>query len=208
MFCPIKKLLSISSEPLIHADFSDYPASDPLKNTLFTMLSEKNGFYAFESALHVFPLGKKKGVMDLESWNTPDVWKSAYGDLANHFFCFAEDIFGMQFCFYKETICLFDAENVHYEVIASTLEEWAAKVLADYNVLAGYPIAHQWQQQYDRIPEGYRLFPKIPFVGGGSFDIGNLYVCDSVEGMKARGALAQQIHDLPDGTKIEFSIVE
>lgn len=204
----IQQLLSVSSEPLIKTGIPGYTTTDPLVNTLFRMLSEKNGFYAFESALHVFPLGKKKGVMDIESWNTSDLWKSAYGDLANHFFCFAEDIFGMQFCIYKENICLFDAETAQHEVIASTLEEWAAKALGNYNVLTGYPIAHQWQQKYDRIPEGYRLFPKMPFVGGGSFDISNLYVSDSVEGMKTRGSIAQQIHDLPEGAPITFAIVE
>jgi hypothetical protein len=207
MSSSITKLLSLSDELLIKTEV-ETNADNSLTNSLLMMLSEKNGFYAFESALHVFPLGKKKGVMDIESWNSADVWKSAYGNLATPFFCFAEDIFGMQFCIYEDIICLFDAETAHYEVIASTLEEWAEKILEDYNVLTGYPIAHQWQQKYDRIPEGYRLFPKMPFVGGGSFDINNLYVADMVEGMKARGSIAQQIHDLPDGTKIEFAIVE
>lgn len=207
MFNSIDKLLSISSKSLIKAYVVNY-TDNSLMSTLFEMLLKKNGFYTFESALHVFPLGKKKGVMDIESWNSADVWKSAYGNLANPFFCFAEDVFGMQFCIYEDNICLLDAETAHYEVVASTLEEWAEKILKDYNVLTGYPIAHQWQKKYDRIPEGYRLFPKMPFVAGGSFDINNLYVANTIEGMQARGAIAQQIHDLPDGTKIEFTIVE
>src|SRR5881394_4570455 len=61
-------------------------------------LRQKNGFYAFESALHVFPIGSKEGVMDLETWNLPDTWRNTYGGLADGYLFFGEDTFGNQFC--------------------------------------------------------------------------------------------------------------
>jgi hypothetical protein len=84
----------------------------------------------------------------------------------------------------------------------------AAALLDDYETLTGYPLAHEWQRQYGALPEGKRLVPKMPFVTGGAFDVANLYAEDAVEGMRARGNLAMQINDLPDGTRIRYRIVE
>lgn len=56
--------------------------------------------------------------------------------------------------------------------------------------------------------EGQRLVPKLPFVAGGEFEVDNLYAADAVEGMRARGNLAVQIRDLPDGAQISYRIVE
>ena len=54
----VEKLVSIGSEPLAPAvkfmpKFLEVYALGP---ELFEILQAKNGFYAFESALHVFPL--------------------------------------------------------------------------------------------------------------------------------------------------------
>jgi hypothetical protein len=45
-------------------------------------------------------------------------------------------------------------------------------------------------------------------VTGGAFEIDNLCSADAVEGMRARGSLAVQIRDLPDGAKIRYRFVE
>ena len=54
----IEKLLSIGSEALAPAPetLPEFLAEWSLGPELFAMLRQKNGFYAFESALHVFPL--------------------------------------------------------------------------------------------------------------------------------------------------------
>lgn len=98
-----EKLLSISSESL-----ADKPHVSPeflrgyaLGSELFNMLEQKNGFYAFESALHVFPLTSdpKTG---LESWNADSLWRNGYGDFADGLLFFAEDILQDQFCLSKK----------------------------------------------------------------------------------------------------------
>ena len=47
---------------------------------------------------NVFPIGRKDGVMDLETWNLPGTWRDTYQDMANGHLFFAEDVFGDQFC--------------------------------------------------------------------------------------------------------------
>jgi hypothetical protein len=57
------------------------------------------------------------------------------------------------------------------------------------------------------LPMNKRLLPKIPFVVGGDFAVENLYLVDSVQGMKVRANVAQQINNLPDGVKINIRVV-
>ena len=54
----IEKLVSISSPPLATKPllFPELLRPYSLGPELFLLLQEKNGFYTFESALHVFPL--------------------------------------------------------------------------------------------------------------------------------------------------------
>ncbi|MGD9644213.1 MAG: hypothetical protein AB7U73_00785 [Pirellulales bacterium] len=41
---------------------------------------------------------------------------------------------------------------------------------------------------------------------GGDYVLENLYALDDVKGMRFRASIANQIRDLPDGTKIRFRI--
>jgi hypothetical protein len=179
---------------------------EPIEQELFQLLMHKNGFYAFESALHVFPSNASQG-MDLEKWNSATLWRNEYEDLAKGLLFFAEDIFGGQFCIKKDGIYLFDPETATCEKIAPDLEGWADCVLTDYDYLTGYQIGHQWQEKYGTIPADHRLVPKVPFVAGGKFELSNLRLAEAVEGMKWRGNVACQIKNLPDGTKIAFKVV-
>jgi hypothetical protein len=47
-----------------------------------------------------------------------------------------------------------------------------------------------------------RLLPKLPFVLGGEYNLDNLYLANSVEGMRFRGSIARQIQNIPDGNKV------
>jgi len=180
--------------------------NEPVEQELFQLLSRKNGFYAFEFALHVFPSDARRGI-SLEQWNSPTLWKDEYGSLAEGLLFFAEDIFGGQFCIKSDGVYLFDPETGKCEKIAPDLEGWADCVLTDYDYLTGYPIAHRWQEKHGVIPPDHRLVPKMPFVAGGQYELSNLRLAESTEGMKWRGNLARQIKDLPDGAKIRFEVI-
>jgi hypothetical protein len=167
-----------------------------------------NGFYAFESALHVFPLQSVGNVYGLDGWNAPDIWVGCYEDLANGCFFFAQDIFGNQFCIKGNDICSFDAETGATKELASNLDGWAAAILSDYQFLTGHKLAYEWQVRNGRIPDNKRLAPKIPFVGGGAYAVDNLYAGDTITSLRYRGEFAVQIRDVPDGGKIRLRLVD
>jgi hypothetical protein len=168
----------------------------------------KTGFYAFESALHVLPAATYEKEMTLSRWNAFGLWQYEYAGLADKMLFFAEDAFGDQFCLSEGKVCSFDAETGEVKAMASSFEEWARRLLKEYDVLTGYPLLHQWQVKQGALPVGMRFMPKIPFVLGGQFALDNLYTIAAVSGMRTRGNLARQIKDLPDGAQVEFRVIE
>lgn len=206
----IEKLLSVGSDALGTNDRSGVHMLRKfgrIGDELARMLESKNGWYAFESALHVFPMGSAGDTVDGVRWNAPDLWKCDYGAIPD-IYCFAEDIFGDQFCIHNDTICTFESETGAVEYMADGIEQWCAMILDDYHVLTGYPIAHEWQAMHGALQEGNRLLPIVPFVGGGEFSVTNLRSVDAIEAMKYRGAIARLIRDLPDGTTFSIDVVE
>lgn len=209
---PLQKLLSISGGPLsrqpVKINLPEFGNFGSLGNELVELLTDRNGFYAFESALHVFPASSYEGEMTLSRWNSFGLWRNEYGVLAEGMLFFAENALGDQFCIHEGLVCNFDAETGEIKSLGKTLAEWAQSVLQNYKFLTAYPLLHQWQLKEGALPVGMRLMPKIPFVFGGGFTLENLYPINAVRGMKSRGNLAKQIKDLPDGTQIKFRVIE
>jgi hypothetical protein len=208
----VQQLLSISSVPLSRKsvtvsvpDFTEYGA---LGEELLDLLQLKNGFYAFESALHFFPAAPFENEMTLSRWNSFGLWRYEYGDLADKMLFFAEDAFGSQFCLHDHHVCFFEAETGELKVMSNTIVEWVEHILADYEVPTGHPLLHEWQTRHGALPIGHRLMPKVPFVLGGEYALSNLYAISAVSGMKTRGNLARQIKELPDGAQIQFRIID
>lgn len=137
----IERLLGIASLPLS----TSLPAREtcpdtPLGQQLWQLLSQRNGFYALESALHFYPaVGGEEGAQ-----NILRILQESYGDLATGLHCFGEDVFGNQFVLSDNSIALFDAETGATEEIAQSFEEWAACLL-DNGYWTGWSLAHQWQ---------------------------------------------------------------
>lgn len=204
------KLLSNASsflsehEPQISAELLSLAGS--LTDDLLRILRQRNGFYALESALHVFPTHSSPQEIGLDDWNENTLWRSAYKELADGCLFFAEDLFGGQFCIKDNLIYTFDPETGALDYLADDMESWAKAIISDYEVLTGYSLAHQWQQQNGQLPKKKRLLPKMPFVAGGEFKLDNLYLADAVEGMRFRANIANQIKDLPDGAQIKFNV--
>ena len=207
MTSALAKLLEISSIPLAEPHI-DWPVNREWLNAVDReILQKKNGFFAFESALHVFSSSTVEASWGIDEWNSRSLWKSDYGGLADDIVCFSEDIFGGQFCIGVSGISRFDPETGDLDPIAHDLEGWAAKILEDYDGTTGYGTAHAWQATYGLLQPQFRLMPKRPFVVGGTSDLANLVAINSVRLMKNMGNLAQQIHDLPDGSQIEFKVI-
>jgi hypothetical protein len=173
---------------------------------LAEVLSHRNGFYAFNDALHVFPATLDAiEAMTVQKWNADDLWRHDYGELvAGHLF-FAEDLFGGQFSIAGERVVSFDSETGEVAVVAESIDEWLARLCGeDGDVLTGRILADKWREAHGPLRQGQRLVPFQPFVLGGDFSIDNLKAMDSVDAMRARGPIAQQLKEIPDGTELEL----
>ena len=201
------ELLALASEP-IGPRVPAAVGSGRTGQELTELLDTRNGFYALESALHVLPAGQAFVGASLEEWNDADGWRTAYGDMADGLFFFAEDVFGGQFAFRGEQVLTFEPETGEAKPLASSIEDWADQLLADYEFLTGQPVAHEWQVRNGALSPGERLVPKVPFVLGGEYDASNVYAVDATLGMELRGELATQLRDLPDGAKVTYRVVD
>lgn len=208
----LKKLIHIGSDPTSGRPFDPARLSGLGGGTeqreLARLLEGKNGFYAFEGALHVLSDSSEASEVSLVAWNERGLWKNDYQGMADNGVFFAEDIFGVQFVLRGADVFTFDPETGQSEAMASDLEEWAKNILEDWNLWTGYQIAHDWQLEHGRIREGLRLSPVTPFVLGGAYSVANMRAVNAVEGMKFRASIAVQIKDLPDGATVKLSVVE
>jgi hypothetical protein len=208
----MKKLVSIAGDALgiglPESSQNTLVSLGALGHELLELLSLKNGFYAFESALHVLPLAARQGRVDILNWNSRKAWREEYDDMADGILFFAEDVFGNQFGINKGEVVFFDAETADVEHFSGNISQWAERIVAEYSLYTGFPLAHEWQLKNGPLPENYRLVPRVPFVCGGEYDVSNLFMIDSIKGMRTRGSIATQIRDLPDGTNIKFVITE
>jgi len=207
----IEKLLLISSEPLARTPPFDTELLNrfPLGSELMSILENKNGFYAFESALHVFPSTSESFLgTNLIEWNSDSLWRTDYGDLTSGLLFFAEDILQDQFCLSISGVLRFNAETGGTTPMAAALEEWAAIILRDYGAETGWQFASRWQAENGPLLPGTRLMPKTPFLLGGSYSIENLWAGDAVEGMRFKADLAMQTKSLPNGTEVRIVLGE
>jgi len=202
----LRKLVSIGSsaigderaDPMLLAGLLGVPDA----NALAPLLAGRDGFYAFEGALHIRSLQGNALEPGIVQWNSAALWRQHYGDLAAGCLFFAEDIFGNQFCLRGGSVLTFDAETGALEAFATDMESWAATVLNDYALWTGHGLAHEWQEINGPLQAGLRLVPKLPFVLGGEYVVNNLYAMNAVESMRYRADIALQIHDAPDGTTV------
>lgn len=200
----LRKLLSLATQSLGTSFASGVIVETPVPDDstlkeLYSTLRQRDGFYAFESALHFYSM------VYLNAWNKSEGWRSLY-DLPDELTFFAEDIFGEQFCLYNSKIYRFNPETGELDEFSRTLEEWASNILQDYEVETGYLIAHEWQERRGGLQLGQRLVPVKPFVLGGKYEIENLQPMYSADGIAYRANIARQIRGLPDGTRVKLTV--
>jgi hypothetical protein len=179
-------------------------AADPI----LELLHLRNGFLAFDGALHVLSAPGISPSSDFETWNSPELWKRHYSGSADELFAFAQDLFGFQYCVSKEGVILFDPETGGHDHFAPTLLEWAEKILADPDVHTGCRIAKLWRATKGPIHVGERFVPAVPFVLGGEFNASNLVLMEATRAMNYYGELAAQIRDLPDGAQVRLTVTD
>jgi hypothetical protein len=172
---------------------------------LARLLALKNGFFAYNNALEVFPWGPSSETFSISEWNDLSLWKTYYGDMAPLGLCFAQDIFGSQYMLHRG-VSIFDPETAEVEKVANSIEEWAGLILADPSAWCGAELSLAWQACNGALGRRQRLVPITPFVLGGEFSESNLAPIDAVRGMKLRAELATQIRDLPEGFEVIYKV--
>jgi hypothetical protein len=202
----IRKLTDIGGVRLSDSDLKNIPHSENIPEQhifdLLSLLQIKNGFYAFESSLHIFPAQTINSNIGIAEWNSQDLWISGYKGIADESLFFAEDVFGNQFCVRRDGVFSFNSETGELDYLASDINGWAREILIDYEALTGFPLSHEWQLENGKLENGKRLIPKTPFVLGGEYVKENLVAMDSLQAMLFRASLAIQIQNIPDGTEI------
>ena len=200
----IGRLLAIASGPLL--DGAPRSGAGDINLIAQELLSKRNGFYAFESALHVLPSGPVGSpAFSVEQWNVRELWLAAYGPLAPRAVFFAEDLFGGQFAIKDGRIYSFDPETAKFASLAGDLTSWCGEVMSRYDYLTGFSVGHEWQMQHGALRAGHRLVPRIPFSLGGDYSAANVEPVESGAALRYRARLATRISELPDSAQIRFS---
>jgi hypothetical protein len=180
-----------------------------LVDELREVLVARDGFYAFESALHVRPAtaGTLKEP-SLSEWNAPSLWAASYASDSQECFFFAEDGLAGQICLWNGAVARLDPETGALEHIAPDLETWAGLILANPGPLTAFPLVHSWQAENGPLASGLRLFPRIPFVLGGKYELSNLRAFDTLAGIRFLASIARQVRDVPDGSPVEIKVID
>jgi len=170
---------------------------------IFGILKIKNGFYAFDNALHVFSDLGTDTEPGIYEWNGQSCWKSYYGRLAPPGVCFAEDAYGNQFCWLHGKIRLFNADTGlrnqrswrEIEIIAESMEEWAEIILQAPTLWTGQVVAQDWQKIHSVLRRGHRLLRQVPFQWQGERSATNVESRPGVEAMRRMGEFAVSMLD-------------
>jgi hypothetical protein len=201
----VRRALSQSEASLPHSIMAQ---AGSLANDLYNMLHEKNGFFLFGPALHVFPCESNELSWGIVDWNMPGLWKHEYSSFVDLGLCFAEDIFGNQFCIKDGSVFSFDVETGNLKQIASSLDDWAGLILGNDRFWTGWPIAQQWSEIHGAFPLHKRFHAATPFCCGGSYGLENLRPIDAGEMMAGWGSFATQIRNIPEGDQFQLKIVD
>jgi len=184
----LEKLASLGSAAL---------TSSESKQNALPIHREKNGFVAFESALWVLPSD------ELGKWNSGSSWRSLY-NLPTEATCFASDLFGNQFVSLDDRVLTLEAETGEVDAFADSFEEWAARILDDLELHTGHRIAYAWQGARGVLRQDERVAPRVPFVLGGNYEVGNLSAMTASALMWRYGRFARSLKNLPDGARVSF----
>ena len=199
----LKKLFDISSYAIEKTqdrldELDEMQNISPIYSELFQILSKKNGFYCFETALHFYSADQ---LIAIDSIIKNILGNDSFSDMS----FFAQDIFCNQFTIKDEKIYLLDIESLELEYIADNFEDWEKEVLNDYNYFTGYSLCHEWQKIYSKIyPK--RLNSKKPFILGGEYNIDNLFADEVQKIIESKLELAKKLIDTKDGDSVEIKV--
>ncbi len=198
----IEKLLEISSDPIAGPTQADAIADPQLK----ALLQQRNGFWALQNALWVFA---DNSTQTTPGHNHPEIssWASLYSKTKGVAQAFAVDAIGYPFFTSDYGILQMDLETGVFKKIAVDIEGWADAMLNHFQELSGWKVCKDWQDANGPLPEGYRLMPRMPFVGGGTETADNLMGVAMTEMIGFYAELAAEIRNMPEGGTLDIKLM-
>jgi hypothetical protein len=166
------------------------------------------GLTAFGGAFRVFPDQRTGDLAGRDEWNTFDLWKAAFGDLAKNLEVFAEDAFGTQFARTDAGVLVFLPETGQIDLFQGTLTEFAQAILSDPNGTIFLDLYEPACAALGTPRLDQHLAFKVELSLGGVADLDNLQVMDAVSHMRGLGMIARQISTWPIGTRISSVVLE
>jgi hypothetical protein len=183
------------------------PVPANLQSSYQYFLTLNDGGYTKDKFFHFFG---RRGPAEHNAfdWNEPHLWKTYYG-VGREVFCFAEDIFGTQFCFdirgNRKVVKMLIPDGGKMTLCANTFEEFLeTEVLSAESNAKVRDVARRFLSQANVI---FQPFTHIgchipPSLGGDDTDLGNLCLVRSLANLKILGQITQQVKELPAGTAI------
>jgi hypothetical protein len=199
------KVGSFNSEEVDFILLSKYKQLVKDKTYFDFVIESKNCGFFYGQSLHIYGYAHINKFHDIEYINS--LLQDEYGDIFKSLISFGQDLFGNQFCFdiVKNDIVFFNSETGEREVIASGYANWVNVVYERLEYFTGINALKAWllNNQFDF---NQRLCPKVPFIMGGEFKVGNLYAGRFPDFIKAYANIARQVYNLPEGTEVKLNI--
>ncbi len=139
-------------------------------------------------------------------WNEASGWKRHYTDVPVPDVVIAESFLGEQYAVVDSVVVRWDPETGETESKGLSEGGWIAAMEDDPSVDAPVWLLQAWELANGALPLTQHLAPKVPFVLGGEFELGNMYAADAGSDLAWRAQLAQQIRDLPDGAEVTLHV--
>jgi hypothetical protein len=208
---PLDRLLA-RVDPLFQTPPFDEKAVPPgftLGKTHRQLLQKRNGGYFFGGALHIFGACSEPKSHSLAAWNSPELWRSQFGDTTGDLVYFAESAFGDQFGLDAAgKVYEFRAEPASIEEIADDFDQWLLIAVEAPDELLARVTVGNWIASHGRLPIGSQLQAYPPFMFLEEDAPVQLEAVDALENMHFHAAIYQQIASIPEGARVKVDFTE
>jgi hypothetical protein len=164
-----------------------------------------NGGFFFGQSLQFYSLTSENTFRSIKIVN--ELLIKEFSFLFDGLFAFAQDIFGNQFVFDKNThdILFFNIESGSKQLLSASFQGFLNVLINDIDYYTGMSYEKMWKVKND-IALNQRLQAKIPFVIGGDYIIDNFYVNSYPAYLLYNADIAKQIYNLKDGEKVKLKL--
>lgn len=159
--------------------------------------------FFLSNSLQFYNFSSSSNYRNIETVN--QVFSDKYGELANNLISIGQDIFGNQFVFDIASgyFLQFNCETGDKSFMGKQFQEFIINLTSDIEYYSGESFLLNFK---DKIELNQRLCPKKPFTIGGGFEKDNLFVLEFPKYLYFYADIAEQLHNLPEGTRIVLKV--